>query len=252
MRIVKYILPFVFLLVLSSSAWAQSGAQAEQQFQKQITRTVQGRYLLYLPPEYEDSDQDWPLLLFLHGAGERGDDLELVKRHGPPKLIEEGRNFPFIVVSPQSPPNQGWDPQSLHALLDEVIASHRVDESRIYLTGLSMGGYGTWSLALSDPGRFAAIAPICGGGAAYMACALKDTPVWVFHGALDEVVPIKQSTDMVRALQRCDGNVRFTVYPMAGHDSWTETYENPELYEWMLQHRRPPTTEETPRAGQGN
>lgn len=215
----------------------QTGTQTAVQLQKVIRTTVEGEYLLYLPEGYEEGDADWPLLLFLHGAGERGDDLEMVKRHGPPKRIEEGDDFPFIVVSPQCPPNQGWDTGFLSALLDEVIAEHRVDESRVYLSGLSMGGYGTWSLAIEQPDRFAAIAPICGGGAAYNACALKDTPVWVFHGALDNVVPIDESVQMVRALRQCDADVRFTVYPMAGHDSWTETYDNPELYEWLLNHK---------------
>lgn len=221
----------------------QTGTQTAVQLQKVITTTVEGEYLLYLPEGYEEGDEDWPLLLFLHGAGERGDDLEMVKRHGPPKRIEAGDDFPFIVVSPQCPPNQDWDTGFLSALLDEVIAEHRVDESRVYLTGLSMGGYGTWALASEDPERFAAIVPICGGGAAYNVCALKDVPVWTFHGLVDQVVPIEETTKMVRALQRCDGNVRFTVYPMAGHDSWTETYDNPELYEWLLNHRLTPDSE---------
>lgn len=237
------LLALVILHLSLPLAFAQDGLQTAVQLQKVIKTTVEGEYLLYLPEGYEEGDEDWPLLLFLHGAGERGDDLEMVKRHGPPKRIEAGDDFPFIVVSPQCPPNQDWDTRFLSVLLDEVVATHRVDESRVYLTGLSMGGYGTWALASENRERFAAIVPICGGGAAYNVCALKDVPVWTFHGLLDQVVPIEETTKMVRALQRCDGNVQFTVYPMAGHDSWTETYDNPELYEWLLNHKSTPDSE---------
>ena len=122
-------------------------------------------YLLYLPADYDKQDA-WPLLLFLHGAGERGDDLELVKKHGPPKLIEQGKPFPFIVVSPQCPKDGSWStrPLELTALLDDIAAKYKVDRDRVYLSGLSMGGFGTWLLAGYAPERFAAILPICGGG----------------------------------------------------------------------------------------
>ncbi len=226
--------------VIENHARAQSDPQRAEHLAREVTRTMTGDYLLYLPDGYAEGTDDWPLLLFLHGAGERGADLELVKTHGPPKRIASGDTFPFIVVSPQAPPNQGWDVDFLTALLDEIEETHRVDASRVYVTGLSMGGFGTWDLAIAHPERFAAIAPICGGGAPYNACALKDTPTWVFHGALDSVVPIARSVDMVAALERCEGDVRFTVYPMAGHDSWTETYDNPELYEWFLTQRKTP------------
>ncbi len=182
-------------------------------------------------------------MLFLHGAGERGDDLELVKKHGPPKLIEAGQDFPFIVVSPQAPAEQWWSTVFLDALLQEITATYRVDMDRVYATGLSMGGFGTWDLAMTFPDRFAAIAPICGGGNAYSVCVIKDLPIWNFHGAKDPVVPLARSQEMVDALQRCSGDVRFTIYPDAGHDAWTETYDNPALYEWLLAHRRQPRQE---------
>jgi predicted peptidase len=214
-----------------------STQQTAHRLSTTISIDVEGDYLLYLPSGYEGGQDDWPLLLFLHGAGERGSDLDLVKKLGPPKLIEEGREFPFIVASPQVPEGRRWEVEYLTALLDELTEKYRVDESRIYVTGLSMGGFGTWSLATDAPHRFAAIAPICGGGDPLVACRLKNTPTWVFHGALDPVVPVDRSIQMVRALTACDGNVRFTVYPMAGHDSWTETYANPEFYEWLLKHQ---------------
>jgi predicted peptidase len=195
------------------------------------------KYLLYLPKDYDQKDS-WPLLLFLHGAGERGDDLNLVKKHGPPKLIEEGQQFPFIVVSPQCPRNRRWEPFELAALLDEIVEKHKVDQDRISVTGLSMGGFGTWSLAAFQPDRFAALVPICGGGEPIIAKLFKPIPAWVFHGAKDSAVPLERSEKMVEAMKQAGGNIKFTVYPEAGHDSWTESYANPELYEWLLQQKR--------------
>ena len=214
-----------------------AGQQVPQRLDRDVVWHVSGDYLLYLPEEYDDGDEKWPLMVFLHGAGERGSDLEMVKRHGPPKLIAEGQKLPFIVASPQVPEGQRWDVDFITGLIDELEEKYRVDEERIYLTGLSMGGFGTWALGSKDPGRFAAIAPVCGGGDPRNVCALKDTPTWVFHGSLDQVVPLERSSEMVRALESCGGKVRFTVYPTAGHDSWTETYANPEFYEWLLMHR---------------
>ena len=126
---------------------------------------------------------------------------------------------------------------ALSALLDDIVARYRVDTRRLYLTGLSMGGFATWHLATKQPQRFAALAPICGGfhGPSRAVCVLRDVPIWAFHGAKDPVVPIEAQRLLVEALQECDGNVRFTEYPEAEHDSWTETYENPDLYAWLLE-----------------
>jgi predicted peptidase len=200
-------------------------------------------YLLYLPTHYDQQDS-WPLLLFLHGAGERGEDLELVKRHGPPKLIEQGKPFPFIVVSPQCPKDGSWStkPLELTALLDDIAAKYKVDRDRVYLTGLSMGGFGTWLLAGYAPERFAAILPICGGGEVFSTRRLTHMPVWVFHGAKDPVVPLKRSEEMVDALKKNNPNVKFTIYPDANHDSWTATYDNPEVYKWLLEQKRKPAS----------
>jgi dienelactone hydrolase len=213
-----------------------SPAEAQQEPRKFVTETG---YLLFLPAGYtKDAGKKWPLMLFLHGSGERGTVLDSVKKHGPPKIIETQKDFPFIVVSPQCPPNQRWQAPALDALLEEVIKQHNVDTDRMYLTGLSMGGYGTWDYATMYPARFAAIAPICGGGDPKNVWAIRNLPVWVFHGAKDQAVPIKQSEDMVNALKKVGNNAKFTVYPEAGHDSWTETYNNPALYEWLLSHKR--------------
>ncbi|RLI02892.1 phospholipase [Candidatus Bathyarchaeota archaeon] len=198
--------------------------------------TRETKYLLYLPDGYSDEEK-YPLLVFLHGAGERGDDLELVKIHGPPKLIEAGHDFPFIIVSPQVPLDEWWSPDTVVWLTKEIMDNYSVDTERVYLTGLSMGGFGTWRTATKYPEMYAAIAPICGGGDPSKAHLIKDVPVWVFHGAKDDVVPIKRSEEMYDALKEY-GNIEFTVYPEANHDSWTKTYENPKLYEWLLSHKR--------------
>ena len=126
----------------------------------------------------------------------------------------------------------------LNALLDEIIEKYNVDTDRVYLTGLSMGGFGSWALGCRNPERFAAIAPICGGGQPYVAGKLKDVPVWAFHGAKDPAVPIIMSEVMVRAINRAGGNAKLTTYPNAGHDSWTATYTNQELYDWFLSHKK--------------
>ncbi len=176
---------------------AAAGQQVATTFDGNVHVTL--KYLLYLPPDYDKHDK-WPLVLFLHGAGERGDDLNAVKRHGPPKLIEGGKQFPFIVVSPQCPKDHWWNNElvSLTALLDDVVAKHKVDPDRVYLTGLSMGGFGTSALAGYTPNRFAALIPICGGGEPLLARAIKHVPVWAFHGGKDPIVPVKRSEDSDR------------------------------------------------------
>ena len=213
----------------------QPGVQQTARLDTQVK--VQLNYLLYLPKEYE-KQESWPLLLFLHGSGERGNDLELVKVHGPPKLIAAGKDFPFIVVSPQCSKNQWWEPIELVALLDEIESHYKVDADRICVTGLSMGGFGTWRLAAYAPDRLAAIAPICGGGEKYWTKEFAHLPTWAFHGGKDEGVPPERSTVMIDELKKEGGNPKLTIYPEAGHDSWTTTYENPELYEWLLAQKR--------------
>jgi predicted peptidase len=229
---------FVPLMALAAESPSNAGAGTGQKpCELERSFKVTMKYLLYLPKDY-GRKESCPLLLFLHGAGERGDDLDLVKKHGPPKLIEAGKDFPFIVVSPQCPKNRRWEPFELAALLDEMVEKHKVDRDRIYVTGLSMGGFGTWSLAAYQPKRFAAIVPICGGGEPIVAKLVTPLPAWVFHGAKDSTVPIERSERMVEAMKKAGGDVKFTVYPDAGHDSWTETYANPHLYEWLLQQKR--------------
>ena len=214
-------------------------SQAKRTLRKKITKRVDCDYLLFLPRDYKPTGKRWPLILFLHGSGERGDDLDRVKKHGVAKIVERQPDFPFIVASPQCPAEGWWSSDVVAALLDEDEKKDRVDQNRIYLTGLSMGGFGTWNLAMNQPHRFAAIAPICGRGNPLLVHRIKRLPIWVFHGAKDKIVPLSNSVDLVRALRKHGAKPKFTIYPDATHDSWTRTYENPRLYEWMLKFKRP-------------
>jgi predicted peptidase len=256
MRPIKFIFCLPLLLALPAchtmknppanlSSSNSQPMQTAQHFAKEQREIFAADYLLFLPAGYDaSSEKRWPLILFLHGAGERGTDIWLVAKHGPPKIDTTETNFPFIVVSPQCPPDKIWSNDLLLALLDEIEMKYAVDPHRVYLTGLSMGGFGTWNLALSHPERFAAVAPICGGGefiTPYLSdkSKLKRLPVWAFHGAKDPVVPLEESERMVSLLKKLGvAEVKFTVYPEAQHDCWTQTYANPELFAWFLQHSR--------------
>lgn len=195
------------------------------------------QYLEYLPADYgADPGRPWPLILFLHGAEERGDDLSVVTREALPRLLDEGLELPFVVVAPQCPAGMYWEPDLVGELVDHVAAVRRVDRTRLYLTGISMGGFGTWATAIEYPDFFAAIIPICGGGDPERVCAIAHVPVWTFHGDSDLTVPPARTIQMVRALERCGGKVLFTLYPNTGHDAWTATCRKPAVYEWLLQH----------------
>jgi predicted peptidase len=217
------------------------------------------RYLLFTPQGYRADGKKWPLLLFLHGLGECShDDLSRVKIHGPAKIVDSRPDFPLILVTPQCPPPTGhapgkkytteeaielvgkaWKPAELIQLVDHVAKKLNVDPARIYVTGLSMGGYGTWRLAAAYPDRFAAALPVCGGGEPdVMAKALARVPIWAFHGAKDPTVPLSESEKMVDAVKRAGGDVQLTVYPDVEHNSWAPTYDNPKVYEWLLSHQR--------------
>lgn len=229
-----YLRHFVFFFLFYSFGFI---VYAQQTVEKIITET---QYLLYLPEAYHtDTVKRWPLLLFLHGSGESGYDINKVKAHGPPQLIEYGKNFPFIVVSPQSSVPTGWDIDRLYQLLQQVKRKYRVDADKIYLTGLSMGGFGTWALAIKHPEEFAAIAPICGGGDTTDAWKIRNIPVWCFHGALDNTVPLSSDANMIKAVSRWNNNVRFTIYPDKNHNSWDTTYNtNDSLFHWLLSHKK--------------
>lgn len=243
------------LLALSGGAAAQPAASSTpppmptaEEFKFTQTQTVDVEYLLYLPRGCRvGGERRWPLMLFLHGAGERGTNVQRVAVHGPLKLVNQGKEFPFIIAAPLCPERRRWSNEPLLKLLDHIEAKYPVDRRRVYLTGLSLGGYGTWSLGLAHPERFTAIAPICGGGQLIDALLVrrerpedfKTLGVWAFHGGKDDVVPLDESERMVEGLKKlgCQ-EVKLTVYPEAKHDSWSETYNNPEFYDWLLKHER--------------
>jgi predicted peptidase len=219
------------------------------------------RYQVYVPADWS-KDKKWPVILFLHGAGERGDDGLMQTDVGIGTAIRRYRErFPSIVVLPQCRKNAWWTEPGMEAqalkALEQTLKEFNGDPQRVYLTGLSMGGYGTWSLAAKYPGKFAALVAICGGirapasvratGAApaepagdpYAAAAQKigRTPVWVFHGEADPVVPVTESRKMVEALKAAGGNVRYSEYPEVKHNSWDKAYAEPELLPWLLAQR---------------
>jgi predicted peptidase len=215
--------------------------QTHEEFTGKVTLDVHYRYLLALPDGYKsDAGRKWSLIVFLHGAGERGTNLETLKKHGPPKLIAAGQKFEAIVASLQCLPQQIWNPHGVKALTDELIKTLRVDADRVYLTGLSMGGFATWETALEYPDTYAAIVPICGGAGVrfVMAERIKHLPVWIFHGARDPVVEPSYSKKMFDALTKVGGNVKLTMYPDAQHDSWTAAYNDPELWKWLFAQKR--------------
>ena len=215
---------------------------------KKITCMYEGSevnlgYYVFLPENF-DVNKKYPLVLFLHGAGERGDGSESalprVAVNALPKFAQEGEEYPFILLCPQCPENIVWNNVvlSLKKLLDGVVEKYNADPDRIYCTGLSMGGFGTWEMGVTYPQFFAAIAPICGGGFSWRAYQLKDVPVWAFHGDADNVVPISYSRTMVDALKAAGGNPRFTVFPGVNHNSWDPAYKTTDVIAWLLEQKR--------------
>lgn len=226
-------------LALSPATFAQTPAPG-QQVEQSLSLSGGGAvpYLLYLPKEYDAGEKRWPLMLFLHGRGESHGPLSLVKQWGPPKRIDLGEQFPFIVASPQCPSASSWSKADQQAaliqLLDHLKQTLKIDTDRVHLTGLSMGGYGSWRLAADHPEWFASVAPICGAGNPADGPILAGLPIWVWHGTDDGAVPYQKSVDMVEAIRAAGGEkVRFTTLQHIGHVSWEAAYTAPDLYAWM-------------------
>jgi predicted peptidase len=240
MKSFLWVASFFVLLSIAKESFAVE--QTPQAFAGEVTLKVGYRYLLALPEGYQaDEAKTWPLVVFLHGSGERGTDLELLKKHGPSRLMAEGQRFPAIMASLQCEAGQIWNPHGVKAAVDHLLKTQRVDAKRLYLTGLSLGGFGTWDTAMEYPETFAAIVPICGGAGVrwVMAERIKDLPCWIFHGDQDTAVPLEFSTKMHGALTKAGSGAKLTIYPGVGHDSWTRTYANPEVWEWLFAQRRP-------------
>ncbi len=244
MRLVLFNLVLLSLLAVytpveSAADDAKPGTQTAHSFtvKSDDGKEATVRYWLFLPESYDDQEA-WPLMLFMHGAGERGDDLELVKKWGPPKLVESKKDFPFVVISPQCPKSVWWNVDHMVALVDRVAGERKIDKSRMCTTGLSMGGFGTWAIIAKHPKLFAAAVPICGGGDPKEAEKLTHLPIWAFHGDKDNVVPPSRSQAMVDAVNQAGGKAKLTIYEGVGHNSWSETYANEEVYQWLLSHKR--------------
>jgi predicted peptidase len=229
-------------LFITSAVAQEHGVQTPQSFEGEVALKVIYRYLLALPEGYEaDTSKKWPLVVFLHGRGERGHDLELLKKHGPPKLLAAGQKIPAIVASLQCDPDKIWNPHGIKAVTDHLVSTHRVDTARLYLTGLSMGGFGTWETVFEYPDTYAAIAPVCGGTGVrwLLADRVKHLPAWIFHGDADNVVTPDNSQKIHDALKKLGAPVKLTLYPGVGHDSWTQTYNDPAFWEWLFAQKKP-------------
>lgn len=206
---------------------------------KQILKTIRMKYLLYVPSAYDENDsKKWPLILYLHGAGGSGMQLDAIRKEGLPAYVENERNFPFIVVAPQCPLGAFWNTREdeVLAVLDELEEHWPIDSDRVYLTGFSMGAYGVWHLAEHHPERFAAIAPVSGGGDPAHARKLKDMPTWIFHGMDDQVIRPSESEKIAEAMRGVGAEVELTLYPGMGHDCWKKVYANEGLYRWFSEH----------------
>ncbi|CAN5432404.1 prolyl oligopeptidase family serine peptidase [soil metagenome] len=226
-------------MVLATMAVIQQ--QTSASFKTIVQVATKLDYLISIPEGYADSKTKWPVILFLHGSGERGSTVQDVTPHGVPKEIANGRKIPAIVISPQCPDGDTWTSQvqiaALTGLLNDIEKRFRVDKDREYLTGLSMGGYGTWKMAGLYPDRFAAIAPVCGVGDPLFASKFK-MPIWACHGVKDPAVPFDQDQKMIDAVKAAGGNVRFDVIPEGGHDVWSQFYAADEFYSWLLSQSR--------------
>ena len=201
-------------------------------------RALPLRCVVTVPSGYASASARWPLVIFLHGSGERGADLEAVKMHGPPKLVAAGAAWPVVLVSPQLEAGADWNPADLHALADLLKARMRIDPDRVLATGLSLGGHGVWHWAASYPNDLAAIAPVCGYGDPTQACRALKVPVRAYHGEADTVVPLAAQQANVDALRACGGKVDFIIYPGVGHNAWDPAYNDAELLPWLLRQRR--------------
>jgi predicted peptidase len=233
---------------------AADGAFGESGF---LDRTIDDdagshRYVIYVPPDYT-REKNWPVVLFLHGSGERGtDNRGQIAKGLAPAIKEDPTRCPAIAIFPQAEskalvPANVWFPDEPDgkralAILDRVCGEYVTDPDRVYLTGLSMGGYGTWGQAMADPGRWAALVPICGGGSPAKLASIAHIPTWCFHGSADPVVPAAFSRLLIKRLEQIGGAPRYTEYPGVLHNSWDKAYREPELYSWLFAQKRGPSS----------
>ncbi len=206
-------------------------------FASHIVKPVALRYLVWMP-QGKAPPGGWPLVIFLHGSGERGDDLHQTLIHGWPEMASKGQSFPFILVAPQAPARGHWDVDAIETLRRRVLHSTQANPDKVILTGLSMGGIGSWNYAEAYPHTLAALIPVCGYGDSDGVELITHLPVWAFHGADDKTVLTADDQETIDALKKAGGNVRFTVYPGVGHNSWDKAYSEQELIPWLLAQKR--------------
>jgi len=213
-----------------------AGLQPGRQMMLRLDGMPLSRMWVWLPADYLQAERPWPLVVFLHGSGERGTDLDAVLRNGPPMHAAKGDQapYPFVLVSPQLQDDREWEPDELHALLEALKMRFYVDSQRCLGTGLSLGGHGVWNWATRHPNDLAGIAPVCGNGDPARVAAMRKVPVRAYHGDRDDVVPLADQQACVDALRAAGGTVEFTIYPGVNHGSWIPAYQDPGLVPWLL------------------
>ena len=226
----KYLfLAITFLTTLFS--FAQTDVTGK--IKTEIVTTHELNYALHVP---KSSKEKKPLIIFLHGSGEKGTDIEKVKVHGPFKYLKSN-SLDAYVLAPQCPDNEYWDSEVLYQLILKIQKENNIDSNRVYLTGLSMGGWGAWNLAFAHPEMFAALVPIAGfvdRVPMIENCKIASLPIRIFHGLVDDVVDVNYSIAIYKKLKPCNSNIELTIFDNANHDSWTRVYDNKEIYDWMF------------------
>ncbi len=224
----------LFLILIVLFPFEIFAQESKGSFATEIRKQVAYSYMLYKPQLLQTKK---PLIVFLHGSGEKGTDLEKVKSHGPLKYVQNNKMDAFI-LAPQCPEDEYWESESLHQLIQKIVKENNIDTSRIYLTGLSMGAWGAWNLAFAHPDTFAALVPICGfvdRVPMIENCKIAAIPTRIFHGLMDDVVDANYSVSIYKKLKPCSKDIELTLFEDANHDSWTRVYDNSKIYEWMLQ-----------------
>lgn len=224
-------------LFLTSATWA---AEPENNLKQ-----VDYKYLTYLPDNYDSTKADlYPVIIYLHGRSASGTNLSSVRRYGLPFFLDRGKKLNYIVIAPQCPWGKNWASENwMDPMMQKLNKKYHVDNDRIYLTGMSLGGFGTWELANRYPNRFAAIAPMCGGGKTEWTNNIYHIPTWVFHGTQDRLVPVLRSDQMVDGLKKHNALIKYSRIPKMGHDLHRQ-FDNDELYQWFAQFTRRPLNEE--------
>lgn len=234
MKIKEALIFFLLAILFITTAQETKGT-----FKTEVCTQYSYGYLLQKPQNIREKK---PLIVFLHGSGEKGINLDLVKANGPLKYIK-AHPLDAYVLAPQCPQDSYWESNSLYLLVQKIIQENNIDTNRIYLTGLSMGAWGAWNLAFAHSEMFAAIVPIAGfvdRVPMIENCKIKDIPTWIFHGLLDDVVDVNYSVVIYTKLKACKGNVKLTIFDDANHDSWSRVYDNQEIYDWMFQQIKKP------------